>query len=76
MGYPISLTEVNDEGGNTHPVFVSDLPNYQWNHSVKYWHESESSHGWRFRKFPYHDLLDSKILGSPWTIQHGRMCCG
>ncbi|GLB09061.1 hypothetical protein AtubIFM57258_004972 [Aspergillus tubingensis] len=47
--------------------FVSDLPNYQWNHSVKYWHESESSHDWRFRKFPYHDLLGSKILGSPWT---------
>ncbi|OJI82404.1 hypothetical protein ASPTUDRAFT_203334 [Aspergillus tubingensis CBS 134.48] len=67
MGYLISLTAFNHEGGNTHPAFVSDLPNYQWNHSVKYWHESESSHDWRFRKFPYHDLLGSKILSSPWT---------
>ncbi|GFF95380.1 hypothetical protein CNMCM8927_008449 [Aspergillus lentulus] len=67
MGYPISLTAFNDDAGDAPPVFVSDLPNYQWNHSVKYWHESESSHDWRFRKFPYHDLLGSKILGSPWT---------
>jgi acyl transferase domain-containing protein len=67
MGYPISLTAFNDDAADAPPVFVSDLPNYQWNHSVKYWHESESSHDWRFRKFPYHDLLGSKILGSPWT---------
>lgn len=77
MGYPISLTAFNDEGGNTHPVFVSDLPNYQWNHSVKYWHESESSHDWRFRKFPYHDLnLVAKFSAAHGLIQHGRMCCG
>ncbi|KAJ5809731.1 polyketide synthase [Penicillium pulvis] len=67
MGYPISLMAFNDDAADTTPVFVSDLPNYQWNHTVKYWHESESSLDWRYRKFPYHDLLGSKILGSPWT---------
>ncbi|KAJ5487751.1 polyketide synthase [Penicillium desertorum] len=67
MGYPIYLQAFNDDAADTPPMFVSDLPNYQWNHSVKYWHESESSHDWRYRKFPYHDLIGSKILGSPWT---------
>ncbi|KAI0406534.1 putative polyketide synthase [Xylaria palmicola] len=49
------------------PKFVSDLPNYAWDHSIKYWHESEASLDWRFRKFVHHDLLGSKILGTPWT---------
>jgi acyl transferase domain-containing protein len=67
MGYPVSLAMFNSDSESKPPRFVSDLPNYQWNHTVKYWHESESSRDWRFRKFPYHDLLGSKILGSPWT---------
>ncbi|EFQ35393.1 beta-ketoacyl synthase domain-containing protein [Colletotrichum graminicola] len=45
---------------------VVDLPNYTWNHDVKYWHESAASKDWRFRKFPVHDLLGSKVLGAPW----------
>ena len=48
------------------PIQIVDLPNYQWNHSVKYWHESESSKNWRFRKFPNHDLLGSKVMGTSW----------
>ncbi|KAJ0413691.1 polyketide synthase [Aspergillus carlsbadensis] len=67
MGYPVSLATFNSDSESSPPTFVSDLPNYQWNHTIKYWHESESSQDWRFRKFPYHDLLGSKILGSPWT---------
>lgn len=66
-GAPISLTPFNDDGLSVAPAFVFDLPNYQWNHSTKYWHESESSSDWRFRKFVHHDLLGSKILGTPWT---------
>lgn len=45
---------------------IIDLPNYSWNHTVKYWHESVASKEWRFRKFPVHDLLGSKVLGTPW----------
>src|SRR5690606_13863376 len=44
-----------------------DLPNYSWNHSTKYWHESESSKDWRFRPFPHHELLGTKIFGTPWS---------
>ncbi|KAK4246255.1 beta-ketoacyl synthase [Corynascus novoguineensis] len=45
---------------------IMDLPNYSWNHTVKYWHESAASKDWRFRKFPVHDLLGSKVLNTPW----------
>ncbi|KAK4235295.1 hypothetical protein C8A03DRAFT_46547 [Achaetomium macrosporum] len=48
------------------PSFIIDLPNYQWNHSVGYWHESRSNRDWRFRGFPTHDLLGSKVLSAPW----------
>lgn len=27
------------------PFVIVDLPNYQWNHSIKYWHESDSRIG-------------------------------
>ncbi|KAH9983886.1 KR domain-containing protein [Xylariaceae sp. FL0662B] len=67
VGYAISLAPFNDDGLEAAPMFVSDLPNYQWDHSTKYWHESESSSDWRYRKFIHHDLLGSKVLGTPWT---------
>lgn len=66
-GYPIRLAAFNEDDEANPPLFISDLPNYAWNHSIKYWHESESSVDWRFRKFVYHDLIGSKILGSPWS---------
>lgn len=48
------------------PAFIVDLPNYAWNHTVRYWEEGESSRDWRFRRFPHHDLLGNKILGTSW----------
>ncbi|ROT38157.1 hypothetical protein SODALDRAFT_360496 [Sodiomyces alkalinus F11] len=45
---------------------IVDLPNYAWNHSTSYWHESRASKDWRFKKFINHDLLGSKMLGTPW----------
>ena len=68
LGGSIDTTKVNDYGENSSnmPLVIVDLPNYEWNHSTKYWHESDASKDWRFRKFPKHDLLGSKILGTPW----------
>ncbi|AEO62906.1 polyketide synthase [Thermothielavioides terrestris NRRL 8126] len=68
----------NDDGGggdHTAPRCVVDLPSYRWNHSVKYWYESAASKDWRFRRYVTHDLLGSKILGTPWTspIWHKRL---
>lgn len=65
-GYPINISQINADSDPNSPAFVVDLPNYVWNHSVKYWYESESSADWRFRKFVHHDILGSKILGTSW----------
>ncbi|OBT76519.1 hypothetical protein VF21_05368 [Pseudogymnoascus sp. 05NY08] len=64
MGASIDMAVVNEYNANLRTII--DLPNYSWNHSIKYWHESTSSKDWRFKKFPIHDLLGSKVLGSPW----------
>ncbi|KAK6068143.1 beta-ketoacyl synthase domain-containing protein [Seiridium cupressi] len=64
LGAPINLAVVNEYSGQERTIV--DLPNYNWNHSVKYWHENAASKDWRFRKYIVHDLLGSKILGSSW----------
>lgn len=63
-GAPIDMAVVNAYDATARTII--DLPNYSWNHSVKYWHESAASKDWRFRRFPVHDLLGSKVLGAPW----------
>lgn len=68
-GGEVELSKVNEEQHGesfSKPAFIVDLPNYAWNHTVKYWEEGESSKDWRFRRFPHHDLLGSKILGTSW----------
>ncbi|KAI9742768.1 MAG: hypothetical protein M1818_003497 [Claussenomyces sp. TS43310] len=66
-GGHINLSKVNaDAAIDARPSVVVDLPNYVWNHSTKYWQENESSKDWRFRLFPHHDLLGSKVLGTSW----------
>ena len=71
-GGSINMSQVNkDEDSNSASVII-DLPNYAWNHSVQYWHESESSKDWRSREFVQHDLLGSKILGTSWTAPSWR----
>ncbi|RYP43908.1 hypothetical protein DL768_009576 [Monosporascus sp. mg162] len=62
----INLMHFNADNSEHAPAVIVDLPNYCWNHSTKYWHESTASKDWRFRKFVHHDLLGSKILGTPW----------
>ncbi|ETS75485.1 hypothetical protein PFICI_12429 [Pestalotiopsis fici W106-1] len=68
-GGAVDLCEVNRYCGpvfKMRPKVLVDLPNYSWNHSISYWHETQASKDWRFRKFVTHDLLGSKILGTPW----------
>ncbi|KAM0133546.1 hypothetical protein ACHAO1_006203 [Botrytis cinerea] len=62
-GHDISLRSVNQY---TNTKTLIDLPNYTWNHSVKYWHENASSKDWRFKQFVNHDLLGSKVIGTTW----------
>ena len=63
-GAPIDMGIVNQYDGKERTII--DLPNYKWNHTVKYWKENAASRDWRFRKYVAHDLLGSKILGSSW----------
>ncbi len=64
-GFKVDLSKINQQG-HEHPKVIVDLPNYVWNHTTRYWHESEASKDWRFRLFPPHDLIGSKILGTTW----------
>jgi len=61
-GAPIDMAAVN--GGYTSKRTIVDLPNYQWNHAARYWHENAASLDWRNRRYISHDLLGSKIPGT------------
>jgi acyl transferase domain-containing protein len=49
-----------NEGG----VTLSNLPTYAWNNENIDWREPRLARGYRFRKYPHHDLLGSRILES------------
>ncbi|KAJ5947430.1 hypothetical protein N7466_000445 [Penicillium verhagenii] len=66
-GGSVSLKQVNHHNAPRAPRVIVDLPNYSWNHSTKYWHETTASTDWRFKQFISHDLLGSKILGTAWS---------
>ncbi|PYI04018.1 putative PKS-like enzyme [Aspergillus sclerotiicarbonarius CBS 121057] len=67
-GGSVDVARVNahTQTSNPKPSLIVDLPNYSWNHSTKYWYESKASKDWRFRKYPNHDLLGGKVLGTSW----------
>ncbi|KAI1174465.1 hypothetical protein F4777DRAFT_579896 [Nemania sp. FL0916] len=69
-GARVNMVRVNNCGKDARVIV--DLPNYQWNHSVKYWFENTSSLDWRFKKYIHHDLIGSKLLGSPWQAPTWR----
>ncbi|CAI7593555.1 unnamed protein product [Penicillium palitans] len=66
-GGSVSLKKVNHHNSSRAPGVIVDLPNYYWNHSTKYWHETTASTDWRFKRFINHDLLGSKINGTSWS---------
>ncbi len=72
LGGSINMLQVNQDEDPQRASVIIDLPNYAWNHSAQYWHESESSKDWRFREFVQHDLLGSKVLGTSWTAPSWR----
>jgi len=69
-GGQVSIRNVNTDdrlADTANPAIIVDLPNYSWNHSKQYWHESDASKEWRYRKHVHHDLLGSKVLGTLWS---------
>ncbi|KAK6220534.1 hypothetical protein LQW54_001979 [Pestalotiopsis sp. IQ-011] len=68
LGVAVDIAAANQyETDKVAPNFLTDLPNYAWNHSQKYWNESLASKDWRQRPFVRHDLLGSKVLGTNWS---------
>lgn len=77
-GYPIPLSTVNaasnaeaDAENKSRELerprgsVVQDLPPYQWVYEEGImWHESRLSTDIRFRSYPYHDLLGSRLPGT------------
>ncbi|EQB57536.1 beta-ketoacyl synthase domain-containing protein [Colletotrichum gloeosporioides Cg-14] len=66
LGGAVDLRKVNRTHESRTPSVIVDLPNYSWNHSQRYWHETQASRDWRFKKFINHDLLGSKMNGTAW----------
>ncbi|KAH1629843.1 hypothetical protein KXX39_003331 [Aspergillus fumigatus] len=56
-GHPVDFQAVN---GNGH--IVTNLPAYPWDRKRLNWQESRLSHNWRFRVYPNHELLGSRML--------------
>jgi acyl transferase domain-containing protein/NADPH:quinone reductase-like Zn-dependent oxidoreductase/SAM-dependent methyltransferase len=73
-GYPVDLAVVNhfEAGKVRRRTPLTDLPEYPFDHSQSYWHESRVSKEYRLRRHPHLDLLgtrstDSNSLVSRWT---------
>ncbi|CRK37551.1 hypothetical protein BN1708_007417, partial [Verticillium longisporum] len=64
-GGNVKLAKVN---AYDRPSVLVDLPNYQWNHSRRYWREGLSTEEYRHRPFISHELLGSKVLSTSWQF--------
>ncbi|KAF9885007.1 polyketide synthase [Aspergillus nanangensis] len=65
FGFDVDIEAVNNIYGSAKARdMLLDLPPYAWDYSNRYWHESRLSKEYRFRKYPYHDLLGLRLIGS------------
>lgn len=66
IGYPIDLAKVNVSPNDARqPKLLTSLPQYPFNHSKRYWHESRISKRFRTDDQPKLDLLGKPI--SDWN---------
>lgn len=65
FGLNVDIEAINrlNGSGKTRNMLL-DLPPYAWDFTNRYWHESRLSKEYRFRKYPYHDLLGLRLIGS------------
>ena len=57
LGYPVDCSDFTSSSMDAPRKVLSDLPQYPWLHTKRYWHETRISMNNRFRRFPHHDLL-------------------
>ena len=73
FGHATRFEAINSLDGDLHPCsVVQDIPPYPWDHSSRYWHESQASKDDRLRQYPYHDLLGFRIVGGTSYGRHWR----
>lgn len=63
-GYAVDLSQVNRPGKKPGdcPAMLADLPEYPFDHSRSYWHESRlNKEGYRLRKHPRLELLGTPV---------------
>jgi NADPH:quinone reductase-like Zn-dependent oxidoreductase/SAM-dependent methyltransferase len=70
-GYSLNIDRYNRPSSNELVPTLVGLPEYPFNHSQRYWHESRlSKEGWRFRRAPLLDLLGSPV--PDWNPREAR----
>ena len=64
LGYPLKVANVNlvEATKTTNRMTLTDLPEYPFDHSQAYWHESRISKDLRLRKYPRLDLLGTQSV--------------
>ena len=60
-GYPVESSNLYTSPHEKSYKLLSDLPQYPWLHTKRYWHETRISRNNRFRRFPRHDLLGALV---------------
>lgn len=60
-GHVVDLEAVNQVGLHGRPKCLPNLPQYPFNHSHRYWHESRAGNGIRFPKYPEFVLLGRPV---------------
>ncbi|KAK1772875.1 hypothetical protein QBC33DRAFT_584336 [Phialemonium atrogriseum] len=63
-GYPANTSHINAPHGEKGLRAIAGLPSYPWNHTQRFWHESRTSADHRFRPYPSHDLLGTRVTGT------------
>ncbi|KAL9085033.1 MAG: hypothetical protein Q9165_007774 [Trypethelium subeluteriae] len=86
-GQQLDFLRVNSLDAKADPgLTLTDLPTYSWNHTHKFWHESDSMKTHRFRNIPRLDLVGKpvedfnpleprwrnilRVYELPWMNQH------
>ncbi|KAM0256727.1 hypothetical protein ACHAQJ_004795 [Trichoderma viride] len=64
-GYSVNMKNVVSKGFKQDSLTcLSNLPSYSWDHSKKYWHETEMSRENRLREYPRMDLIGARVVDS------------
>ena len=86
-GLPLAFQNMNSPTSNRRSAAIlTDMPNYAWNHTNKYWHETSMSQSHRLNHIPRLDLLGKpvddfnaheaqwrnilRLSENPWIVEH------